>query len=903
MFNSNNTILNIISHDHSYSNVNNLSDPNSNKKTDNCRQKVVEQHYIGKMDITCSSCKAKHFQQEKVPKKSTFDDSCNHGKVINKLPEFPKELKMLFDGSHLKSTHFFDHIRQYNNSFSFASLNANIVSFNNRRPGPYCFKIQDQIYYQINTSLYPELNQIPSYGQLFIYDGNEAVQCSSTFVNELDFDLLKTIDQLMRNINIYAKSYIMMGEEAMIQKQNAIKNNDSIPELQMVFTNKKGFDSKRYNPQRTNEVAAIFICTADGEIPDSFVSIRNKNTKVLKYVSTMDPNVEPWLYPLYYPYGTPGWHDEMTKVDSNRRVTRLNYVRYRIAIRDDFNPIILGRRLFQQYLVDCYVKIERDRINYCKYHQTELRRDSYQDLMDHLNSYANLQNKRIGKIVILPSTFSGSPRNMIQKYQDSMTIAYNFGQPDLFLTMTCNPNWKEIQENLLPGQQACDRPDICARVFALKVEALLEFIIKKKFFGEIAAYVYTIEFQKRGLPHVHLLLMLKSHSKIKTPEAIDKYISAEIPDPHEDPILHQIIMRHMIHGPCGDWCLVDGKCSKHFPKPYQNETTIDGDNYPHYRRRDTGITYKRPGNYIVDNRYVVPYCPILSLLFNCHLNVELVTSKKSVKYLFKYILKGNDAAAITISEAEKSNYEPQTINHDEIQMYIESRYVSPIEAVWRIFSLSMHKKSHTVIRLPVHLPNQQSIVIHDDPEDNNIENLSNQTTMLLDYFELNKRDVEARNYTYVQIPQHYTYKTKKVNENKICCWEKRRNSFNCLGRIYSVSPSSVELYHLRLLLLYVKGATCFQDLRTVHGVEQETFVKACLARGFIEDDEEWRKAMQEAAFSMMPKQLRRLFVRILIYCNPLHPIELWNEFKSYLSEDFQRKILDSVAAEKKHIFQ
>ena len=60
----------------------------------------------------------------------------------------------------------------------------------------------------------------------------------------------------------------------------------------------------------------------------------------------------------------------------------------------------------------------------------------YQGLMDHLNLRENSDNKQVGKIVILPSTFPGSPRNMIQKYQDSMTIAYHFGQPDLFLTMT-----------------------------------------------------------------------------------------------------------------------------------------------------------------------------------------------------------------------------------------------------------------------------------------------------------------------------------------------------------------------------------------------------------------------------------------------------------------------------------
>ncbi|KMQ91419.1 hypothetical protein RF55_8718 [Lasius niger] len=124
-----------------------------------------------------------------------------------------------------------------------------------------------------------------------------------------------------------------------------------------------------------------------------------------------------------------------------------------------------GRRLFQQWLVDSYVKIEKDRINYCRDHQKELRTETYQGLRDYIQTMANNLNGRIGKMVILPSTFIGSPRNMLQNYQDAMAIVSKFGKPDLFITMTCNPKWREIKENILPGQQASDRPDICARVF------------------------------------------------------------------------------------------------------------------------------------------------------------------------------------------------------------------------------------------------------------------------------------------------------------------------------------------------------------------------------------------------------------------------------------------------------
>lgn len=228
----------------------------------------------------------------------------------------------------------------------------------------------------------------------------------------------------------------------------------------------------------------------------------------------------------------------------------------------------MGRRLFQQWVTDNYVKIEKDRITYCKLNQKKLRAESYQGLIDHLQKKADNSNSNVGKMVILPSTFIGSPRNMLQLYQDSMAIVRKYGKPDLFITMTCNPKWREIVENLLPGQTASDRPDLVARVFHIKKDQLITYIIDKKIFGQVLAYVYVIEFQKRGLPHVHLLVTLKHDSKITIPETVDKYISAEVPNAAENPILYEIVMRNMIHGPCGDWCLEKGKCTKHYPTEY-----------------------------------------------------------------------------------------------------------------------------------------------------------------------------------------------------------------------------------------------------------------------------------------------------------------------------------------------
>ncbi|CAH1420695.1 unnamed protein product [Lactuca virosa] len=115
----------------------------------------------------------------------------------------------------------------------------------------------------------------------------------------------------------------------------------------------------------------------------------------------------------------------------------------------------------------------------------------------------------------------------------------------------------------------------------------------EKTLGEVAGVVYTIEFQKRGLPHCHVCLFLEKNSKIPNPEDIDRVICAELPDKDSEPDLYQIVCDNMIHGPCGNDqpfmpCMKKGKCSKRFPREYTDHTYIDEDGYPIYRRRNDG---------------------------------------------------------------------------------------------------------------------------------------------------------------------------------------------------------------------------------------------------------------------------------------------------------------------------
>ena len=154
---------------------------------------------------------------------------------------------------------------------------------------------------------------------------------------------------------------------------------------------------------------------------------------------------------------------------------------------------------------------------------------------------------------------------MFQLYQDAMNIVRALEKPDLFITFTCNPNWEEIKrEN--NGTPASDRPDLCIRVFNIKLKLLLNELIKNHLLGRVIGYINVIEFQKRGLPHAHILLILSPETKPRSSDDFDKLVMAEIPDPIEDPELFETLSRCMIHAPCHIFkvsvCLDEnGKCT------------------------------------------------------------------------------------------------------------------------------------------------------------------------------------------------------------------------------------------------------------------------------------------------------------------------------------------------------
>ncbi|MBW0564551.1 hypothetical protein O181_104266 [Austropuccinia psidii MF-1] len=272
-----------------------------------------------------------------------------------------------------------------------------------------------------------------------------------------------------------------------------------------------------------------------------------------------------------------------------------------------------------------------------------------------------------GKKIVLPSTFSGGPRAMVQLYHDAMALVTALGRTSLFITITENPKWQEIQRCLLDDETASDRPDLISRIFNIKLQSLIRDLTKNKRFGMVKSYMYTVEFQKRGMPHAHIIVILHDQYVPWTLDAVDSLVTAEIPDRFSEPGLFKIVTSTMLHGPCTQTSRCWGRfgCKYGYPKSFVEQTSFRHDAYPAYHQRD-GLTFETNGR-TYTNKDVVPYPEYLSMKYECHLNVEIPYGIKELKYLYKYICKGEDRTCLNLEV------------NDETKELLDGRYIGPSE--------------------------------------------------------------------------------------------------------------------------------------------------------------------------------------------------------------------------------
>ena len=331
-------------------------------------------------------------------------------------------------------------------------------------------------------------NQRPQYAQLFFYDPAFATTVCHQRNPQLDAEILQRLLEILHACNPFIQIYLTARERL----QQASEDDLAIilnPQLQLIM--ETGLDRRRTNLPISEEMAVI--------IPDEYGEAGFRDILLAKQTAGDDlstfaqidphhPAYMPLHYVLLFPYGTQGFHWALrlrstTRARIRTRLSQRTFYRYRLHLHQgEYSGLFLCGRLFQQYVVDAWATCDQDKLTWIRQNQETFRADLYRGLADTLlQSDVDLANT--GRRTILPSSHTGSDRFMMQLFQDSMAIVRHFGRPTLFITFTANPCWQEIQDELLHGQTALDRPDLIARVFRLKMSALLHEIKHGHIFG------------------------------------------------------------------------------------------------------------------------------------------------------------------------------------------------------------------------------------------------------------------------------------------------------------------------------------------------------------------------------------------------------------------------------------
>ena len=533
-----------------------------------------------------------------------------HFAKIPSLPPLPPEFNSLI--AHPDISHS---SRVLNLIFSLAALETT-HPFPSLCGGPAFFAVQGKIYHRIRPS-HPN-----SCIRWLLYDGFMAKKCPfQEWATQLPPSWISSVKKALKRHNPFVRQIRFLSQNIPRCPSASLHLYDSGAAEVAALINNDNTTATRIHTR------SLRICTAENQV---------------QYVPVTSRLWEPLAYPLLFPHGTLGWgiaptsnpdsQQHTNHIDADVTTTQMWYYRSRI-LRD--HRFQLFGRLANEYIVDMFSRNLETRLHYIRMNQQRLRMEDAMLMgVDDVNDCEN---------IYLPASFLGSRRWASEQVNDCLAIAAKLGPPTFFITMTCDPNWPEIQSQLLAGQDFTDVPVVVCRVFHRKLLLLLKTL--KSMFPNAGRQIYcicSIEFQKRGLPHAHILI--KYEKDCMRSNDIDEIVSAELP---VNPTDRDLVLKFMIHKhptlnrPPSTYCQrldVTGNriCRFRYPKPLQDLTTINFEGRVDYRRRSNG------------DEFVVPYNITLLRAFQCHINFEIANTSHLFQYLFKYIHKGQQYSLPTL---------------------------------------------------------------------------------------------------------------------------------------------------------------------------------------------------------------------------------------------------------------
>ncbi|KAL5130922.1 Replication protein A DNA-binding subunit C [Glycine soja] len=364
-------------------------------------------------------------------------------------------------------------------SFRYYKVHRNILndfclmldkSINESR-GPPTIRIQGQPCHRIG-SLLPMPGKQPKFSQLYIFDTQNEVENRINTMSQhvrIQPEIVSTLSQMLDEYNVHAKSFRMARDKLANTQVDNVK-------LRLIATHEK-------------DVAALIVGDFD---PDSRrdIIVETQNGE-LQRIHELHSSYLGLQYPLLFPYGEDGYRpDILHRCTPSSRKRKRN----RLTMREWFAYRLQSNQMKHKL---CCI-LENYSNNSLLKHTRWLSLKGLATLGTikknlELTNTGSSKDSSKGKIVILSSTFVGSPRYMDQLYFDGMAICSHVGFPNLFITLTCNPNWPEIRRVLAHlNLKPIDRPDLISRVFRLKYEQMLFDLTKKHLLGKVVACEYAL---------------------------------------------------------------------------------------------------------------------------------------------------------------------------------------------------------------------------------------------------------------------------------------------------------------------------------------------------------------------------------------------------------------------------
>ncbi|XP_033145226.1 uncharacterized protein LOC103853396 [Brassica rapa] len=582
----------------------------------------------------------------KIP---TFSLCCMQGQVqLPMLKEPPSVLKKLMEGDDSESKHFQKNMRPYNMIFSFTSLGGKVERSVQKGKGPPMLVLQGENYHLMGI-LTPNNDSQAKFGQLYIADTENEVEnranCLSSgksgFNSKKKDNLRKGIIEKLMKMLDEVNPYVKKFRTA--RDRFHIAPEDS---FHMRIVSDRSKDGRTYNTPTASEVAALIPGDFNLDMDKRDIVLQQKSGNLLR-INEIHASYLALQYPLLFTYGEDGF-----RLGIKKGVTK--------ATKKQKKPNISMRQFFAFRLH------ERKNESHSLLHSRRL----FQHFL--VDAYTTIESNRLRYLRFNQPTLRSDTYDSIKESENAGKVDMSDQGSEFVLpaTFTGSPRY-----------------------------------MKNLYLDAMTVSMYTVEFQKRSLPHAHILLFMDPSHKFPTTDHIDNIIYAEIPDKLEEPELYEVIKDMMIHGPCGA----------------------------------------------------------------ANKNSPCMENAGSIKYLFKYINKGQDRVTIAVEPPdhivanelgnEDITVEKMEKKRNELKDFFDCRYVSSCESAWRIFKFPIHYRSTAVEKLSFHLPGKQVVTFKGkDKLKKVISHKLIEKTMFLAWFELNKIDEFARTLTYAQIPIYYHYK-------------------------------------------------------------------------------------------------------------------------------------------------